>query len=64
MNLIDTLLERIAFNNRAIVSAGTTDSSKRYVDRCAGRREAYEHVLCLLGFYDDELEPIYTRKHV
>jgi len=54
MNLIDTILERIAANNRA----GALDSLW-FEGVCSGRREAYEDVLYILGFYDADREPRY-----
>jgi hypothetical protein len=53
-NLIDTILARITANN----GPHTTDF---YDAIQSGRREAYEDVLRLLGFYDDELEPRYKK---
>lgn len=50
--MIDIILKRIAANN----GPSTTPF---YDAVCSGRREAYEDVLRLLGFYDDELEPRY-----
>lgn len=52
--MIETLIERIRTNNRR----GEPGYDQGNLD---GRIEAYEDVLRLLGFYDDEGQPRYRQ---
>jgi hypothetical protein len=52
---IQTILDRIAANNNVDVPRGLPFTEGLY----AGRIEAYEDVLRLLGFYNEDDEPRY-----
>lgn len=66
VNLIETICERIANNNRPVVAGRmpfTPGDTRESYDTglLDGRIEAYEDVLYLLGFYDEERQPRYKR---